>query len=150
VVMANGFADPPLELTDGGIEENEVRLGLTATGRATVIWARGFTGPRSLYVTGQEMVRPGVVRSAADPRTVTRAKVSGRPKAGKVVTCRTGLWVEARDVTYRWTLSGDVIRGADRATYRIADGDRGRLGCRAVGENSEGKRNLTSPTRAVR
>lgn len=148
-LLDNGVAGPALELTDGGIEEDQVRLGHTATGRATVIWVRGSAGPRSLYTTGQLMIRPAVVRSVADPDPVTRAKVTGKPRAGKVVTCRTGLWVEAKDVTYRWTLGGDVVRGADRSTYRVSAGDRGRLGCRAVGDNAAGERTLTSPTRAI-
>jgi hypothetical protein len=145
---SNGMPGTVLELTDGGVEENHARLGYTATGRATVIWARGLDSS-SIHTTGQSLVRPAVVRSATNSTTVARAAVTGKVKVGKVVTCRTGYWVEARGLTYRWTLKGTTVRGAAGETYKVKRADRGRLACRVVADNAAGSRALTSPPRAV-
>ena len=78
--------------------------------------------------------RAGGTGKPAPPKEPPRAYLSsptptvvGTAKVGNLLTVDTGRWTPTPDrITYRWYRSGKAIKGATKATYKVAKADRGK------------------------
>ncbi|WP_377321049.1 hypothetical protein ACFJIY_18260 [Pimelobacter simplex] len=105
---------------------------LSAADAGTRISVR-VTGTLDGYVTTATTSAPtatvtGTFTSAPVPR------ISGKAKVGKKLTAKPGAWAPTATVRYQWLRNGKVIKGATRATYKLAKADRGkRVSVRVTG-----------------
>ncbi|MFZ2504197.1 MAG: carboxypeptidase regulatory-like domain-containing protein [Nocardioides sp.] len=84
-------------------------------------------------------------------RLVTRPKVSGKPRVGKVLTCKVGAVSPAATQTLvQWLRNGKKIRGATGLKYKIRKSDVGdRLSCQ-VTYRRPGYTNLVATSASVK
>lgn len=82
-----------------------------------------FTGPVDPPTDPEEPEEPVV----SAPVNVEPPRVSGSPRAGRVLRADTGTWADGEGVTYahQWLRNGEPVPGATGETYRVTGADRG-------------------------
>jgi len=136
------------EATDGNA--NSEFLGVDAASRGTVIYTRGDYPGTDFAWQSQTRGKPSVMTGPASGVKVRRARVSGKARVGRVVSCQSGYWVEKSRLVYRWFRRDDQIPGAARR-HKVVAADSGKsLRCVIVASNASGQNlRLTSKPRDV-
>lgn len=151
-MLDHGVPGSEVVLSDAGDgSANGAFLGVDAALGNHVLWTRGDYPATDFVTMGESAGHPVAMTTPYSGVEVTRAAVRGKARVGHQVACRTGYWVEASAVTYRWFRGGTAVRGATGRTYLLTASDRGhRVSCRAKATSDFGPQVLTSPGRKVR
>jgi hypothetical protein len=150
-VLDHAAPGAELVLTDAGDgSANSVWFGVDAALRNHLVWTRGDYPDTDFATMGDPAGRPSAMRSPRSGVELTAATVQGTMRVGRRATCRTGYWVEATGVGYRWFRDGTRIRHQSGRKYLLASADKGhKVSCRAKATSDVGPHTLTSPGRKV-
>lgn len=96
---------------------------LTASDAGTRISVR-VTGTLTGYTTAAK-TSAATAKVAKGALRASTPKISGSATVGKTLTVRAGAWTDGTRLSYQWLNDGKAIRGATKATYTVARGDRG-------------------------
>lgn len=74
------------------------------------------------------------------PRSRLAPRITGSPKAGRVLACSSGTWTASpTGYTYQWSRAGTPIQGATAATHKVQALDEGSfLSCAVTASNQAG------------
>lgn len=151
-VIDGGVPGGEVVLTDAGDGSvNGAYFGVDAAYGNHVLYTRGDYPATDFVTMGESSGRPEAVTSLHSGVLATKATVKGKMRVGHRVVCRTGYWVEATDVTYRWFRGSSAIRRETGRSYRLVSADQGRkVSCRAKAVSDFGLHVLSSSGRRVR
>lgn len=141
--LDNGVPGPVQVLTgdeaaDG--DANSESLGISAASQATVIYTRGTYPDTNFVWLSQAQGKPRVMTGPSSGVRVKRPTIKGRARVGKVVSCESGYWVEASQLTHRWFRGVHAISGETKRHYKVVPADSGgELRCGIVASNSSGE-----------
>ncbi|WP_215814464.1 hypothetical protein [Pimelobacter sp. 30-1] len=97
---------------------------LTAADAGQRITVR-VTGTKAGYVT-EDKTSAATAAVTGTFTTTPTPRVAGTAKVGKKLTAKPGTWAPTATLRYQWLRNGKVIKGATRATYKLAKADRGK------------------------
>ncbi|XBB65323.1 hypothetical protein ABFU82_14505 [Nocardioides sp. WV_118_6] len=97
---------------------------LTAADAGQRITVR-VTGTKAGYVT-EDRTSAATAAVTGTFTTTPTPRVAGTAKVGKKLTAKPGTWAPTATLRYQWLRNGKVVKGATRATYKLAKADRGK------------------------
>ncbi len=151
-VTDHGVLGSEVTVSDAGDgSANSVWLGVDAALGNHLVWTRGDYPDTDFVTMGDSAVEPVAMRSPYSGVQVRRAKVAGRMRVGHRATCRTGYWVGAATITYRWFRGASVIRHESRRQHLLVAADKSHtVSCRVKAASDSGVQRLSSSGRRVR
>ena len=147
---------------DSGVALSYVwkRNGLAVTGATSasyVLTAPDLAATISVEVTGTQTGYVSVTKASAATSIVGSAgftlnstpKITGAAKVGKVLTAKPGTWDAGVKLTYKWYRSGAAIKGATKATYKLAKADANKKIIVSVAASKAGFTSATKASKAT-
>lgn len=104
-----------------------------ATGSSYTVPARDRNAVLQVRVTGTQTYYTTATRTGAQHLintgilTASTPLITGTLQAGRTLTAHAGAWTPGTQLHYQWYRNNLPIRGASKATYRIAAVDRGQV-----------------------
>jgi hypothetical protein len=83
------------------------------------------TGSKAGYIDATMTSAAVVIKLSKLSKTPTPT-VTGTTKAGKSLSARAGTWDSGVKLSYQWLRNGVAIKGATKATYKLAAADKGK------------------------
>jgi hypothetical protein len=102
-----------------------------ATGAKLVLAGAQYKKAITVLVTGSLSGYYSVAKASATSKAVAAGtlktvvpKVSGTAKVGDKLTAKTGTWTKGTKFTYQWYANKKAIKGATKATFKLAKGEK--------------------------